>query len=228
MLFSYYGKGHIYKQTQAREGFEYVSNCKEGCQSSKIRVPLSGWRRTIKTCGIKTEKLIKDNHSQCTTETCYDKRIHSGKQEVDYKQRIANRSYGEYLRKKGKTYNQHLSQDEPFNSAHKLPFYRIKTDNCSLDCDVLTVHKFSNVKYMKQGAVSSSSRIERLKMESILQSRASKENKTCCVKVEYQDGTDDFIRELSTRNYHGDRELFTGFIGKSHKGYSTTQCVCSN
>ena len=230
MLFNYYGRSHVYKKHQPTSSHQNNSNCVTGCPSNSRR-PVAGWRTTIQKCGNNVEKIIKDNHSQCK-DNCYDNRIYSGKQEVDYKKRTANRSYSEYLRKKGKTYKQHLSQNVPFDANIDVPYYRIKTDNCDPNhanyCDKLTVHKFSNVNYMKQGAVSSSSRLERIKMESILRDRASKEKKTCCVELQDIDGSKYYVRDQNTKFYRGDKELFTGFPGKDLKSYSTNQCACSN
>ena len=121
--------------------------------------PIEHWRKApdCDCSTINSQQVFSD--TTCTTEECYDKRIRSILNKNGQKSNDYNHSYSSYLQNKCKSFNQ--------NTFHFDLDGTVGRPNCPCDssCDncKTVIYKRSNADYGKQGAVSSSSRIHRLK-----------------------------------------------------------------
>lgn len=131
-----------------------VESLNQYCQSSKFRNPLKGYRKGYSIdingkyvkCDVKLQEVYKDPHSQHFDKSvCYDKRIRS----IQNKGGVINASYNN-------TYNQYIKK---------------KTGEIE-DCKLV---KHKNPKFYQRNSVSSSSRLARLKYDTL-----SRTSKTCC------------------------------------------------
>jgi hypothetical protein len=105
-------------------------------------------------------------------------------------------SYREHLKhKKFSTYEQKLPKDKPY--VNNTTLTSSIAGNCESTCN-RTHYNPSNKKFMKQGAVSSSSRLERLKYDSITNSNKCANDPNKCTGV-----------------YVGDKQRFTGDYNES-------------
>ena len=152
------------------------------CNGSKFRNPLPGYRKTLETltCDVKTEEIYKDPHAVWSkTDACYDKRIRSINNKGGSIDRKYNHSYKEYLRRKCKSYNSHEKRILQSDGTYKT--------NCQVEPEICTTHKTTiykttNKQYNTNSAVPSSSRIERLKYNTLMQT-----NKNICTSGSRKD-----------------------------------------
>jgi hypothetical protein len=144
------------------------------CKGNAFRKPIKGYRKIgNKTpCLVNLQEIYKDPYAlSCGTSVCYDKRIRSinnknGKINRDY-----NYDYGQYLRNKGKGFN-------TINNSVYVSGNDYKTRSYSNICSTSTaangfsvVKKEKNKKFSSNSAVSSGSRLARLKYDTILWSQ---------------------------------------------------------
>ena len=164
-----------------------VKNCNNKvrlayCNGSIFRNPLSGYRKKLNfyACTIKTEEIYKDPYALWSKkDVCYDKRIRSINNKGGTIDRNYNHSYKEYLRRKCKSYSSHekriLQSDGTYKTNCKLD-----TGNCTMHKS--TIYKPKNKQYKTNSAVPSSSRIERLKYNTLMQT-----NKNTCTSGSRKD-----------------------------------------
>lgn len=132
------------------------------CHGSVFRNPLVGYRKVPQKCDIKTEEIYKDPYAlSCELGGGYDRRIRfinnkGGKVDKKY-----SHSYKDYLIKNCKSFDVHENRtDTKVLGTTKF--------NCSKDASGCTVYKITNKQYGCCGAVSSSSRLSRLKYNLLL------------------------------------------------------------
>lgn len=145
------------------------------CNGSIFRNPLKGFRKTLNTtaCDIKTEEIYKDPHALWSKkDVCYDKRIRVINNKGGSIDRNYNHSYKEYLRRKCKSYDSHEKRILQSDGTYKTNC-QVDTENCTTHKS--TTYKIRNKQYKSNSAVSSSSRIERLKYNTLMQT-----NKNTC------------------------------------------------
>lgn len=193
-------------------------------------------KEIYKQCKTVTNDVYKDpSVKSCLIDgVCYDKRIRSGMQPK--KQLTCNKdcnkkcerkysfSYNEYNKNRAmNTYERSLeinrkwdSVNEKYESCPK-EFYKSSGDAC-LNCDnkqikpkfSKTVWKPNNKTFKKQGAVSSGSRLERLKLDTIRSANSKCEKGERCIVVDCE--------KIPKGKYFAGRPRFTGWMyNKNHR-----------
>jgi hypothetical protein len=146
------------------------------CNGRIFRKPLAGYRKNTQTdsCTVKLQEIYKDPYAKsCGTSVCYDNRIRGINNKNGVKNTDYNYDYRQYLRKKCKSFDQFQRGTLDANG-------NFKSTCCDTDNNCAT-QKLRNKKYHKNQAVSSSSRLTRLKYNTILssQSKNCQNGKVC-------------------------------------------------
>ena len=165
------GTGKVIKNCSGSERVAY-------CNDRIFRKPLPGYRKnTEKTaCTVKLQEIYKDPYSKsCGTSVCYDNRIRSIINKDGVKNNNYNYDYNQYLRNKCKSFKQ-FDRGTTQTDGTFISTCCDTTNNCA-------TQKLRNSKYHTNQAVSSSSRLTRLKYNTILssQSKNCKNGKVCGV-----------------------------------------------
>jgi len=145
-----------------------VTNCSNQirtayCNGTVFRNPIPGYRKTgNKKCTIKMQEIYKDPYSKSCGSTCYyDRRIRTINNKGGVKSTTYNYDYKQYLRNRCKTFEQNNIRF--LNSDGET--YRSNCSNVDLSCNT---YKIKNKKFSTNSAVSSSSRINRLRYDTIV------------------------------------------------------------
>jgi hypothetical protein len=136
------------------------------CNGRVFRNPIAGHRKTLNTtaCAVKTQEIYKDPYSKsCKEGACYDRRIRTMNNKGGVKDNNYNYDYGSYLRNRCKTFKQNENRSLQADGTYK--------SNCSDANKRCTTYKNKNKQYSTNSAVTSSSRIARLKYNTILKSQ---------------------------------------------------------
>lgn len=149
------------------------------------RAPLAGYRKTLECCenvrNLSTNTVYKDSYalnSVNNPSVCYDKRIRSGLQESKETNASYSHSYSQYNKNRQmNTYERGLEHNAiaPRENCSDQLTYRKSGGTSCVSCGAninmpkhsTTIWKPNNKKFKKQGAVSSGSRMERLKLDAL-------------------------------------------------------------
>ena len=143
------------------------------CCGNTFRNPIVGYRKVLNkdACTIKTQEIYKEPFTLACENypgTWYDRRIRSINYKNGTKDAKYNYNYGQYLRRKCKSYKKQQDRYLDSNSEYKISCCGDEKDRC-------TTYKPKNKQYDTNGAVSSSARLVRLKYNTQLASQ----NKNC-------------------------------------------------
>ena len=155
-----------------------------------FRAPLAGYRRTLVDCkntNNPTNTVYGDSIYASDPKSCYDKQIRSGMQPKNNNVNKKNNceksysfSYHEYNKNRAlNTYERGLEH----NKTSGGKFVKSTGSACDISCCNInnnTIWKPNNKPFKVQGAVSSSSRIDRLKLETlrVANSKCNKQKKS--------------------------------------------------
>jgi len=137
-----------------------------------FRAPLAGYRRALVTCtkneNMPTNTVYGDSLSMADPKCRYNKQICSGMQpKKNTCGKAYSFSYSEYNKNRAlNTYERGLEHNKRTDDK----FFKSSGSACDTSCSNInnvTVWKPNNKKFNVQGAVSSSSRIDRLKLETL-------------------------------------------------------------
>jgi hypothetical protein len=196
---------NIFKSVNCSEvSSKNITDCKGNvrisyCKGKAFRRPLAGYRKVGNTdgpgsgaCTIKLQEIYKDPYAlSMRTSSCYDKRIRSINNKNGVINRDYNYDYGQYLRNKGKAFNTINNSVHVSGNDYKTKSY---SNICSTDTKANgfpVVNKDRNKKFSSNSAVSSGSRLARLKYDTVLMSQKNncKNGELCGVytpNVRYQ------------------------------------------
>jgi|TARA_B110000967_G_C18850677_1_gene544455 hypothetical protein len=133
------------------------------CCGSVFRNPIPGYRKKANVeCTIKMQEIYKDPYTKSCGKTCYyDRRIRTMNNKNGVKDTDYNYDYNQYLKKRCKTFEQNNIRF--LNTDGKT--YRSNCSNVDLSCNT---YKIKNKKFSTNSAVSSSSRLNRLRYDTIV------------------------------------------------------------
>jgi hypothetical protein len=202
---------------------------KKDPRSAKFRLPIKGYRKEIKACENENfsygKNIYKDNYAKATngsgckydcsgnvigtvtSRTNYPV-IRSGM--LDKNDGKSFRSYRDYLRNGAMiSYDRSLEKNrkdkDDCNCYYKNSDGSQAGRRCSKNINTKTIYKPSNKKFQVQGAVSSSSRLDRLKLDTITGANAKCKNR----------GTDKRKDIHGCDPYFAGNPRFTGWIYNS-------------
>lgn len=144
------------------------------CKGKAFRRPLKGFRKegNKEACTIKLQEIYKDPYAKsCGTSTCYDKRIRTMNNKNGVINRDYNYDYKQYLRNKGKAFNTINNSIHVSGDTYKTRSYSKLCSTTATATGFPVVKKESNKKFSTNSAVSSGSRLARLKYDTILSSQ---------------------------------------------------------
>ena len=218
---------NVYKNTNSRLDKPESGECLFGCTSSRMgapyRAPIAGYRKTLVCCsGNKdvtnqpTNTIYGDSKAWVNLPGCvrYDKRIRSGMQPK--KQSCGDKeysfSYSEYNKnRKLNTYDRGLEINPPTLPKEPYTFKKSSCINIDSSCNnktcnpnTKTTWKPNNKTFKVQGAVSSGSRIDRLKLDTLRVANSKCSQNNSCDKD-----------NLGKGPYFGGRERFDGWMFNS-------------
>ena len=163
-----------------------------------------------------------DVNRDCVGDKCYKNRslqhLYRSNAQPNKNERKYNYSYNDYLR--NRRYTNNLPSKKPAKNSTETVGFRGSCKKTNGDCDkrfAKVIWKPSNPKYYKQGAVASSSRIDRLKLDAI-------RGETRCPsgqKVGPNGG-----RTPCNGKYVGDKERNVGYIFNAN--HNEIGCVQDN
>lgn len=156
-----------------------VTNCKGDvrvayCKGKPFRKPLKGFRKegNKEACTIKLQEIYKDPYAiHSKTDVCYDKRIRSINNKNGVIDRNYNYDYSQYLRNKGKAFNTIDNNIHVNGNTYKTRSYSKLCSTATVATGFPVVKKERNKKFSTNSAVSSGSRLARLKYDTILSSQ---------------------------------------------------------
>ena len=205
------------------------------------RNPIAGWRKAKcdKSRNIPTNTIYADNYTDCSSceinkgiqGRTFRPIIRSGMQEKKEYCKISGKceqinkysfSYRQYQNnKRCLSFERSLEKVGGCKDANGNCIYEYTKSSCCPTCNVgkpckKTIYKPNNKKFSKQGAVSSGSRLDRLKLDTIRSARSGgiigKDNKRCNIdkkKAECKDGIPK--GKYFAGKYFAGKPRFTGY-----------------
>lgn len=135
------------------------------CNGKVFRNPLAGYRKQSDViCTVKMQEIYKEPYTKSCGAVChYDRRIRTMNNKNGVKNTSYNYDYNQYLRNRCRTFKQN-----EFRFLNSDKTYRSNCTNTDLSCNTF---KMKNAKFSENSAVTSSSRITRLKHDTILEAQ---------------------------------------------------------